>query len=286
VITGLRCTHSCDIPQVMIGADFKNIAFFCLEYALPQSKNDQVDPHKPTPAAGFRLKLLLGIFFVLGVCFLSAIAFDKTVSEQLMRWPAPERAFFATLARMGESDWMLIPTLCIWLLSQIGNRLPLSYSMRWLVRASGAMTGFIFLTVGLPGAVAAILKVAIGRARPMLIEDVGVLHFTPFAGDWRFAGFPSGHATTAFALAWSLYFLFGWRVTIVFFGAFLLALSRIVDGAHYLSDVIAGICLGSFGAFWVLGTYKKRSKIFRDKQKGQQNRMLQPFKRAFKRIKR
>lgn len=255
---------------------------------MPSSQNFKKGADNPLIAWGLRQKPIILGFFTLVACFLVVTLFDRTVTQQLTQWPAQERAFFAALARIGESDWMLIPTLSVWALAQLATRFPLGYSKRWGVRAIGSMSGFIFLSVAVPGLVVAVLKVAIGRARPILMDEVGIFSFTPFAGDWRFAGFPSGHATTAFALAWALYLLFGPRVMIVFFGAFLIALSRIVDGAHYLSDVLAGSAVGSIGAFWVQNQFQKRNLIFRigknGPKNGSSNRMLRPVLRYFGRF--
>lgn len=250
---------------------------------MQDPKNSKNNTAKGRKTAVFGRIQLTIVFFALSAFFLLAFALDETVTTHLTNWPAPERAFFAALARLGESDWMLIPTLLMWGLCQLIDFLPLRYSIKWLVKATGAMSGFIFVAVAAPGAVAAILKVAIGRARPILMDDVGIFRFTPFAGDWRFAGFPSGHATTALALAWALYFLFGWRALVVFFGAALLSLSRIVDGVHYFTDVVAGAALGTIGAMWVQSQFQKRGWIFDHNKKRGGNRMLAPFKRVVKR---
>src|SRR5712672_643464 len=56
--------------------------------------------------------------------------------------------------------------------------------------------------------------------------------------------FPSGHTMTAFSIALVIsYFYRGMEVP-VFFVAFSIAVSRIVLGMHFLSDVLAGIVLG------------------------------------------
>jgi undecaprenyl-diphosphatase len=60
-----------------------------------------------------------------------------------------------------------------------------------------------------------------------------------------YASFPSGHATTAFATA---VVLAAWypRQAVGFVGlAALVGLSRILLGAHFPSDVLAGALLGS-----------------------------------------
>ena len=219
----------------------------------------------------FILLFLLALFVLL--------QFDETITRRLTSLPDSVMRFFELLARMGESDWMLIPTLLVWALCLSSTLLPLTYSLRWKLRSIGAMSGFIFVSVALPGALAAFLKVAIGRARPIMLESHGTFHFTPFAGDWRFAGFPSGHATTALALAWALFFLFGKRANIAFVGAALIVVSRIVDSAHFATDVFAGTLLGSIGAILVHYWFSSQGWIFESKEKGARNRMLRPFER-------
>jgi membrane-associated phospholipid phosphatase len=81
----------------------------------------------------------------------------------------------------------------------------------------------------------------------MLFER-GLYGFDPFRIGYEFNSFPSGHATTAFAIAvtcsifWPKY-----RVHLFLFAA-VVALSRLVLSAHYLSDVLAGACIGSLTA--------------------------------------
>jgi membrane-associated phospholipid phosphatase len=59
------------------------------------------------------------------------------------------------------------------------------------------------------------------------------------------AAFPSGHATTAAAVAAALWW--SWRRASLALGAFavLIALSRVWLGVHYPSDVVAGLALGA-----------------------------------------
>src|ERR1700728_2260967 len=56
--------------------------------------------------------------------------------------------------------------------------------------------------------------------------------------------FPSGHSITAFAVAISLglFYPFLWSLLLVV--AFLIAVSRIILGMHFLSDVLAGSAIG------------------------------------------
>jgi undecaprenyl-diphosphatase len=56
--------------------------------------------------------------------------------------------------------------------------------------------------------------------------------------------FPSGHAMTAFSIALVLSYFYPALQGVLFFLALSIALSRIVLGMHFLSDVLAGIVLG------------------------------------------
>jgi undecaprenyl-diphosphatase len=57
--------------------------------------------------------------------------------------------------------------------------------------------------------------------------------------------FPSGHSITAFAVAVPLGLFYPSLLAALLFCAFSIAVSRIVLGMHFLSDVIAGSVLGT-----------------------------------------
>jgi membrane-associated phospholipid phosphatase len=67
--------------------------------------------------------------------------------------------------------------------------------------------------------------------------------------------FPSGHATTAFAAASVLERHFGYRASWpALAGAMYVAVSRLVDNRHFLSDVMFGAGLGTASGWTVVGT--------------------------------
>ena len=114
-------------------------------------------------------------------------------------------------------------------------------------RWSAATAGLVAVVVA--ATVANVSQRAIGRLRPNQAEShlaftqpaFGVFHRAPVS-------FPSGEAATAFALACVLSRLFPrWRAAFVIL-ATLAASSRLVNGAHYLSDVGAGAALGTLVA--------------------------------------
>jgi undecaprenyl-diphosphatase len=111
----------------------------------------------------------------------------------------------------------------------------------------------------LAGASAYTLKVATGRVRPSVkIEKVwGKQNLQQ-----NFQAFPSGHTAVSTGFFAILFFV-NWRVGLLCLPIPLfVAFSRIFLGAHYFSDVVAGIVLGILGAMLIaqtIGPFDHRS---------------------------
>lgn len=138
---------------------------------------------------------------------------------------------------------------------------------RWRLFAAG----WIVLASALSG-LHVILKWMVGRTRPF--ELVGLLDQPrPFLLFWfrdgfegffhqQNLGFPSGHTSTAFALASALGVLFprGRRAFLAV--ATLTGLQRISENAHYVSDVVAAAAFGvgvTYAALWCINTRQLRA---------------------------
>ena len=104
--------------------------------------------------------------------------------------------------------------------------------------------------------VAYFLKEVIGRSRPYVIGD----------GSWAWGGgvmaighgsswqsFPSSHTTGAFALAAGLAWFYPRGRALFMTLATITAIQRVLHGAHFLSDVIAGMGIAVFITRWTLG---------------------------------
>ena len=175
----------------------------------------------------------------------------------------PLQEVFHFITEFGESIWILLPALIL---------LPLTWLLALLARqpivrlALLQMTGiwaFILIGVGLPGLLINLVKRAIGRGRPLNLEDPDAPVFQYFLNDWTYQSFPSGHATTAFAFCFVVSFLvprgLPWMLAI----SALIAFSRIAIGAHYPTDVLGGVVFGTLGAYAVRNFFAKRGWVFR-----------------------
>lgn len=98
--------------------------------------------------------------------------------------------------------------------------------------------------VAASGILSQIIKHIIGRPRPKILEAFGFsLGPSIIPG---FDSFPSGHATSSFAFAYTLSTFFPWMRYLLYGYALLVCISRVYVGAHFPSDVFAGILLGTW----------------------------------------
>jgi membrane-associated phospholipid phosphatase len=117
---------------------------------------------------------------------------------------------------------------------------------------------FFFTAVALSGVIINLIKPLVGRLRPKLLFEANLYGFDPFRIGYEYNSFPSGHATTVFALAAALTLFFPrWRLSLMGFAA-VVGLSRIIVGAHYLSDVMAGAYVGIMTVFLLVLLCRRR----------------------------
>lgn len=115
------------------------------------------------------------------------------------------------------------------------------------------------LSAGLGLAVGKAISELVDRARPFVADPHGVHLFAAHAAD---PGFPSDHATAAFAIAVAILpRKRGWGIAALV-AATVLSLGRVALGVHYPSDVLAGAALGSAAAL-ALWTPALRTRIDR-----------------------
>jgi undecaprenyl-diphosphatase len=154
------------------------------------------------------------------------------------------------------SEALFVATLLLVFLFANGERLK-----SWRRAAVAAV-----LSAGLALLVGKVISELVGRARPFVIDPNGVHLFSGHASD---PGFPSDHATGAFAVAMAIYLRKrSWGV-VALLGAALLSVGRVAIGVHFPSDVLAGAVLGCAAAsvLWI-GPLRKRIDALSDRTGG------------------
>jgi undecaprenyl-diphosphatase len=118
--------------------------------------------------------------------------------------------------------------------------------------------GFLFVAIAVPSLFVTIIKRLIGRARPFVGSAADPFLYQPLVWRADYASMPSGHATTAFAAAIAIALVWPrlrWPMLVY---AVIIAASRVVLDAHYLSDVIVGAFVGVIGALMVRDWFARR----------------------------
>lgn len=120
--------------------------------------------------------------------------------------------------------------------------------------------GYIMAQAIFSIAVVRCMKIVFGRARP----EHGA-EFTFFSFDSQYNSFPSGHAVDAFVSGLFLFHIlrnskYSKLSFLPLVYASLIALLRVTDGAHHPSDIVAGIAIGTLGAYLILSRRPDRPK--------------------------
>ncbi|MEO0977738.1 MAG: phosphatase PAP2 family protein [Pseudomonadota bacterium] len=188
----------------------------------------------------------------------AVVVFDVPTYPWLRSLPNEYRNAFRAFTDFGKADWILISTglTCLFLLAQDAGRY--AFRVRMAIGSVFTYAAFIFYSVAATGLLAIAFKWSLGRARPKLYEQVGPVRFDFLAFDGTYTSFPSGHSTTVAALATALAFIFPPYRWLIVVAAFWLAFSRVMVGAHYPSDVIAGTLLGVTFTFFTVRAMARR----------------------------
>ncbi len=187
---------------------------------------------------------------------------DYTLAVWMQSFPDDLLPFAHWVTDLGEGVEVLVTTGLLLLLSALIPVASMRRRMQAGLNAVTAGAAFVFLSVAGGGLVALLLKYAIGRARPVLLDSEGYLSFQPFAMHSDFAALPSGHSATAAAMALSLALVFP-RLRAVFVSAgVLICVSRQLVGMHWMSDTLMGWAVGAALTYWLAHIFARRGLMF------------------------
>ena len=208
-----------------------------------------------------KIKIELVIFIVLLINIILSYSADLSIYNYFYNLNYGVEAthlkkFFIKITELGDSLWYFSTFLLILIISFIGKNLKIITVKSYLfLRNFSIFSLFYLLFVGI---VTQILKHIIGRPRPNHADFQNNFDFNFFSTDASFHSFPSGHSSTIFTIVIILSLLVPrLKIFFIFFG-FIIALSRVVVGAHYVTDIIAGSLLALILYKVVLSIFEKR----------------------------
>jgi undecaprenyl-diphosphatase len=150
--------------------------------------------------------------------------------------------------------------------------------------AFGIRVQYIFLSVTVAVLLSEVLKYVIGRSRPFVGGEANAFNFQHFAGNPAFESLPSGHATTAFALAFAVSAVWRKAAPVMLLYAVLICVSRVILLAHHPSDVVGGALTGVIGAMFVRYWFAARRLGFTINRDGTIEPLAGPSLASLKRV--
>ncbi len=208
-------------------------------------------PHDPTAhrRATWRRALWAGLP-VAAFTVLSVSRIDLYVAQTVDALRSAEKQTVEYVTQLGEAEvWLYITIPGAILLWAIQRR---AWSMR---------LAFIAASIGVAGLGVNLLKILCGRYRPGEWFEHRQYGFEPFTVGYDQNSFPSGHAMVAGAVAATLCILFprAWRVWVL--AGVIVASTRLFTGSHYLSDVVAGLYLGTLTTLAMRDLFRDRGLL-------------------------
>ena len=194
------------------------------------------------------LRILVGVIVTLALVFAGIFWFDIPVFNFLRRFDCVTCEYIGEI--FGTKVWLAVSfiVLCVFYIRKFLRSKEKNFFKNIYGRIKNSYAFMVFASVFLASFAGIILKVLIGRARPVFYEALGMTGFYPFARDWAFHSMPSGHTMASFAGLVMIGMLvprakwFTWTFAIV------IGVSRVCVGEHWPSDVVLGAFIGMIAA--------------------------------------
>lgn len=197
------------------------------------------------------------------------LPFDGVISQWAQALPGGIVTFNKRITDFGTFAWMIYGSGSIVIIAYILNRVARSDGFSSKSRTGWRLALYFLVTIGSASIVVHLAKLVIGRARPELFAEYGAHSISFFSGhDWVFQSFPSGHSAAVGSFFGAFSMLVP-RLRILFtLGALAIGISRVVVGAHYPSDVAAGLLVGLWTALMTAFLFARKNWLFRPDENG------------------
>ncbi len=151
------------------------------------------------------------------------------------------KEFFSEITKLGSSSWYFSIAITGFVIFYINNKLQIIKTKSTNDISNFFISFFVYvLTVGI---ITQIIKHMVGRPRPNHTNFEDVFNFKYFTLESNFHSFPSGHSSTIFIVCFILVSVVPKLRYFFYFLASIVAFSRVIVGAHFFTDIVAGAIL-------------------------------------------
>ena len=196
----------------------------------------------------------VSIYLLIGALFF--LLFDYSIASFFHSLNYQTKSLFGTLTHFGDSLYFFIPTILTWALVKIIK------SKNQIINTISEISLFIFLNILLSGIVTQILKHAIGRPRPVLFNGFEQKSLSIISFDSKWHSFPSGHTATIFAFIFCMVLLFPKIKNILITVAIIIASTRVIVGAHFISDIFGGALVAYLSSIFISKNLASKNILF------------------------
>ncbi len=151
------------------------------------------------------------------------------------------KEFFSEITKLGSSSWYFSITIIGFFIFYINNKLQIIKIKSAKNLSNFFISSFVYILI--VGIITQIIKHVVGRPRPNHTDFEDVFSFKYFTMESNFHSFPSGHSSTIFIVCFILVSVAPKLRYFFYFLASVVAFSRVIVGAHFFTDIVAGAIL-------------------------------------------